>query len=157
MMDELKNVNKKLQDLKLPEIDFGVGINTGDAIVGNIGSEERFDYSVVGDSVNVASRIEGMCKIYKAHIIISEYTKNALDDSYLTREIDFAIIKGKKENLKIFEVMKNTQENYKIKISYEEALEYFRKGDKQKAKELLEICADKYNDEVSQIFIEKYL
>ncbi len=157
MMDELKNVNKKLQDLNLPEIDFGVGINTGDAIVGNIGSEDRFDYSVVGDSVNVASRIEGMCKIYKAHIIISEYTKNALDDSYLTREIDFATIRGKKENLKIYEVMKNTQENHKIKILYEEALKHFRNGDKIKAKELFEICMEKYQDETSQAFIEKYL
>jgi len=157
MMNELTNVNKKLRTLKLPEIDFGVGINTGDAIVGNIGSEERFDYSVVGDSVNVASRIEGMCKIYKAHIIISEYTKKALDDSYLIREIDFAPIRGKKENLKIFEVMQDTPDNNKIKSSYEEALEYFRKGDKEKAKKLFEICLEKYKDETSQVFIEKYL
>jgi len=119
--------------LNLPKIDFGVGINTGDAIVGNIGSEDRFDYSVVGDSVNVASRIEGLCKIYKAHIIISEFTKESLDDSYLIRELDFVKIRGKKNNLKIYEVMQNTTENYNIKIAYESALNHFRNGDKTKA------------------------
>lgn len=143
--------------LNLPKIDFGVGINTGDAIVGNIGSEDRFDYSVVGDSVNVASRIEGLCKIYKAHIIISEFTKESLDDSYLIRELDFVKIRGKKNNLKIYEVMQNTTENYNIKIAYESALNHFRNGDKTKAKELLFKCTKDYNDETSQIFIEKYL
>lgn len=157
MVKKLPSINQQLNGLNLPSIDFGAGINTGDAIVGNIGSAHRFDYSVIGDSVNLASRIEGLCKVYKVHILISQFTKDGLDESYLIREIDDVQVRGKNQSVKIYEVMINTDKNTKIKALYEEALFYFYDKNTQKAKELFLKCHTQFDDQTSQVFLEKYL
>lgn len=157
MVEKLPSINQKLNSRNLPSINFGVGINTGNAIVGNIGSAHRFDYSVIGDSVNLASRIEGLCKIYKVHILISEFTKDALDDSYLIREIDDVQVRGKDQSVKIYEVMIDTKKNTQIKKLYQEALFCFYNKNLQKAKDLFLQCHTRYNDKTSKVFINKYL
>lgn len=157
MVKKLPIINQKLNSLNLPSIDFGAGINTGDAIVGNIGSAHRFDYSVIGDSVNLASRIEGLCKVYKVRILISKFTKDALDESYLIREIDDVQVRGKNESVKIYEVMIDTERNNQIKVLYEEALSHFYDKNIPKAKELFEKCHTIYDDKTSKVFIEKYI
>lgn len=88
----------------LPVFDIGIGINTGPAIVGNMGSEKRFDYTVIGDVVNVASRLEGLNKEFKTHIIISETVKNKLSPDIKTRDLGEASVKGKVGAVSIFEV-----------------------------------------------------
>jgi adenylate cyclase len=158
MLEELKNVNKKLNSLNLPSIDFGAGINTGEAIVGNIGSKNRFDYSVVGDSVNVASRVEGLCKQYKAHIVITEFTKNALDEKeFLMRELDEVQLRGKEHSTKIYQVLPNTLQNQSIKKLSDVAMQAYHDKSYEKAKTLFEQCYDEYEDETAKILIQKLL
>jgi len=105
MMEELGNLQKKWAAEGKPRIDIGIGINSGDMVVGNMGSDMRFDYTVMGDNVNLASRLEGLNKEYGTHIIISEYTYEKVKEEVLVRELDAVRVKGKKLPVKIFELL----------------------------------------------------
>jgi len=104
--EALVNLNKEIYKEYGVEFHIGIGINTGKAIVGEIGSVGRSDYTVIGDSINLASRIEYLNKRYQTKILISEYTKNALLDQYEIREVDTVQVKGKQEEVRIFEVLR---------------------------------------------------
>ncbi len=107
MIDALEILREGWKAKNMPLIDIGMGVNTGEMTVGNMGGDQRFDYTVMGDSVNLASRLEGTNKEYRTRIIISEYTKEALKNPqlFLLRELDLIVVKGKTEPVTIFEVM----------------------------------------------------
>ncbi|PJZ35861.1 adenylate cyclase [Leptospira levettii] len=110
MIREIHQFNQK-KNLTEDQIQVGIGIHTGEVIVGNIGSDRRLDYTVIGDNVNLASRIEGLTKHYQCSILISEATfeqiegKYSESDGFVIREIDKVIVKGKSKPISVYEVV----------------------------------------------------
>ena len=104
MTVELTALNKELKAEGLPTINIGIGINTGKALVGNMGSDQRFDYSVIGDPVNLASRLESSSKTLGETIIISENTIQGREHLYPFKFIDSITVKGKTEKIKVYTI-----------------------------------------------------
>ena len=105
MMNRLQELQTIWRDRGKPVIDIGIGINSGPMTVGNMGSEKRFDYTVMGDNVNLGSRLEGINKQYGTNIIISEFTYQEVKNDFLIRELDMVRVKGKLEPVKIYELI----------------------------------------------------
>ncbi len=111
MMDQMDPLNERLEKEAEEEgrkhipLKVGLGLNTGPAVVGNMGSDQRFDYSVLGDTVNTASRLEGQSKSYGMNVVIGPETNEAVKDRLATIDLDFIQVKGKTEGLRIYGLM----------------------------------------------------
>ncbi len=104
MQDELSKLNVQLAAEELPTIAIGIGINTGEALVGNMGSDQRFDYSVIGDAVNLAARLESSSKTLGKTVVVGEKTYNAAKYDYNFDYIDSITVKGKTEFVKVYTI-----------------------------------------------------
>jgi adenylate cyclase len=102
MMESLDAFNKEIEAEGVPAFGMGLGINTGVVVVGNMGSRQRFDYTCLGDSVNLASRLEGQSKPYGVKIILGPLTAEQVKDEYPVVELDCIAVKGKKVGVKIY-------------------------------------------------------
>ncbi|MDX9732357.1 MAG: adenylate/guanylate cyclase domain-containing protein, partial [Bdellovibrionales bacterium] len=105
MIKKLKELQQDYATRGLPAIDIGIGLNTGDMSVGNMGSNTVRSYTVMGDSVNLGSRLEGINKEYGTRIIVSEFTHAKIAKNYVTREVDWVRVKGKVQPVRIFELI----------------------------------------------------
>jgi len=105
MIKELKRLNQKWIGEGKQPMDIGIGINTSPMMVGNMGSAQRFDYTVMGDSVNLGSRLEGANKSYKTNIIISEFTFERVKNEFACMELDSVRVKGKRQPVKIYNLI----------------------------------------------------
>jgi adenylate cyclase len=124
MMNTLTNLQVKWQQEGWPHVDIGIGLNSGEMVVGNMGSAMRFDYTVMGDNVNLGSRLEGTNKEYGTHIIISESTYDAVKQDMFCRELDAVRVKGKKLPVKIYELICEMRD----KGSHEAFVQLFEDG-----------------------------
>ena len=160
MMEELANLRVGWRERNLPELDIGIGLNTGSMSVGNMGSVNRFDYTVMGDHVNLGSRLEGLNKQYGTHIIISQYTRDAVGDHFTCRELDSVAVKGKTEPVRIFELVHRgppVPDQDSWIDSFEQGLRIYREQRWDDASPVFEELAASRDDVTAKIYVQRCL
>ncbi|HEX4277213.1 MAG TPA: GAF domain-containing protein [Bryobacteraceae bacterium] len=161
MIEELRAWNaERIGNGKKP-VDIGIGLNTDNVVSGNIGSPRRMDYTIIGDGVNLASRLESACKQYSARVLISEMTYKRLKGTYRVREVDRVVVKGKTEAVGVYEVLDyHTPESFPnlsdVLQCYREGLDQYRRQEWDKALSSLgEGLKMNPNDKLSQMYVER--
>ncbi|WP_333798539.1 adenylate/guanylate cyclase domain-containing protein, partial [Trichlorobacter lovleyi] len=150
MLEELKHLNEGFAERGMHTLDIGVGINTGPAVVGNMGADIRFDYTAIGDSVNLASRLEGLNKYYGSHILVSEDTRNQVPDGrFIFREVDRVRVKGKHLPIVMYELMIT---NLELLPHFEEGLEKYRAKQFVAAQQIFNRLVADYSDGPSRLY-----
>ena len=133
MLGDLDAFNDEISKEGIPAFGMGLGINTGNVVVGNMGSEQRFDYTCLGDSVNLASRLEGQSKPYGVRIVLGQKTAELVRDEYSVTELDCIAVKGKNTGVKIFTLAKETKDHRIF-------LETYYAGEWKKAASMIPLC-----------------
>ncbi len=159
MIERLQALKHEFKERGWPEINIGVGINTGEMSVGNMGSEFRMAYTVLGDTVNLGSRLEGLTKNYGVDIIVSESTKDAVPE-YIYMKLDRVKVKGKNEPVTIYEPVALIDEispDEEIEIDeYDKALNFYYSQDWGRAKSKFNLLKESYSErKIYDIYLER--
>ncbi len=163
MQQALKKYNETRKTNEKPPLQMGIGLHTGDVIIGTLGGNERMDSTAIGDAVNLASRIEGMTKIYGVTLLVSDYTLSLLAnrEEFIVRFVDTATARGKTEPVGIWEIIgKRSDQGIDQKIimlpAYEMAMTNYKAGNMAEAKSYFEICLEQSpGDTVAAIYLQR--
>lgn len=155
MVEERKEREKN----GLPVVAIGIGINSGSVVFGSVGARDRMDFTSIGDTVNLAARLEGATKAYGSESIISEAVYQKVKTVFLCRELDFIAVKGKTEPVRIFEILHETPEATPvltaIKANFEKGLAYYRSRQWEKAATFFKKLAETYRDQPSGAYLKR--
>lgn len=160
-IESLKALNKKLQNDNKPLVDIGIGLNSGTAVVGEMGSIGRSDYTVIGDAINLGARLESLCKYYGSKINISNHTKEKLKGQYILRFLDLVKVKGKEKPAEIWQVQGKGEASKELKEELELHHKAIKLYQNSKFKEALEIFIklennpEKSNKKIYEIYIQR--
>ncbi len=149
MRQALHPLQKAWQERHLPLLEVRIGLHSGPAIVGNVGSRERFNYTVMGDTVNLASRLEGVNKIYGTKILISDATYARVQTEFLCREVDLVQVKGRLQPVAVYELLGRQQDrsHFPWLDTFAAALRAYRQGNWEQADSLFhEVLAQNPGD-----------
>lgn len=160
---EIRAAMREAQNLSLKEgtdyVSMGIGINTGKVTFGSVGSKSRMDFTSIGDTVNLAARLEGANKAYGSKAIITEAVFERLNGAFICRELDFITVKGKTEPVRIYEILQKKGDAavkiYEIRDLFERGLNAYRCQNWDKAENAFKQCVELYNDMPSVIFLDR--
>ncbi len=161
MIRELHRWNAERRLANLKTVDIGIGINTDSIVSGNIGSPKRMDYTVIGDGVNLASRLESACKAYSARILVAESTVAKLRGTYRMRDIDLVVVKGKTKPVRVFEILDyhdaaTFPELMDVVNYFNEGMQHYRAARWDRATDRFDRCLQlNPGDALSRIYTER--
>lgn len=157
---KLEELNQKWKTEGKPVLKTRIGLNTGEVIVGNMGSNERLNYTIIGDNVNLASRLEGINKEYGTYLIAAENIYEKTKELFCFRFLDIVAVKGKKKGVKIYELLDYKENITKDKIDYvndfEQGISHYLSKSWDKANEIFSQLKQQYPDDESvKLYIER--
>jgi adenylate cyclase len=161
----LHKLNQQRKENNQPEFQTRFGINTGMVIVGNVGTTERMNYTVIGDAVNIAFRLQNTSKNYNTHILISEDVYKKVNHQFVVRPLDIVTVKGKKEEIKIYELVALREgeaeilakpEEIQLCEAFTEAYEAFQQKNIERAKPLFEAIHAQFPDDLpTKLYLDR--
>jgi adenylate cyclase len=159
MQRELDELNKEWAQLGLPELGMRIGVNTGRVVAGNMGTTTLFNYTIMGDCVNLGARLEGANKFYGTSIMVGETTQPHIKDEFELRQLDLVKVKGKEKAVAIYEMLGPAGEVAAEKLQnrelYEKALKHYFDGDFAEAAELFTRSIDDFSDSAAKVLLER--
>lgn len=158
MVKRLSQLNHNWKNRNLPVLSIRIGIHSGTAIVGNVGSEERLSYTSIGDAVNLASRLETLNKLYGTTILVSDVIYNMAKESFAFRFVDVVSVRGREQSTHLYELVssENTDEFESYQVLFNAAFSKYQEGQWQDALSMFMVVSERYpNDKVALCFIDR--
>ena len=153
MLGDLDKFNEEISKEGVPPVGMGLGINTGNVVVGNMGSSQRFDYTCLGDTVNLASRLEGQSKPYHVRLIIGEVTADHVKDRFVLAELDEIAVKGKTKGVKVYTILSNaTGINREYVGIHRNFIKAYRRQDWDSALSCIKVLKVAFNGELTDYY-----